>query len=143
MANELKTIVAKVGSAIGSGVAGSQYYDFPVNSVSQLPAGIVLIEDVDPQVVLGQGRTMFGNLRIICLTGLADNREAFLRIYDYMNSTGSGTSFIAALRADPTFASSCDDTRIEKVENVGVRDIAGGLYASFDILLSFMKSVPA
>ena len=142
MANEIKNLVQKIGSSISSAIPGAQTYDYPVLSVNQVPAAIVLVESVDPHVVMGLSHTMFGQLRVICLTNKPDDREAWLRVYDMMNSTGSGTSFVAALTVDPRFGTACDDSTIEKIENIGIREIAGGQYVGFDVILRFMKSVP-
>ena len=142
MANEMKTIVQKIGSAIENGVAGSKAFDYPILSVNQVPAGIVLIERVEPQNFMGNSHTIEGVLRVICLTNKPDDREAWLRVYDYMASTGSGTSFVFALTTDPKFGTACDDTAIQGIENIGVREIAGGQYVSFDVIMRFTKSVP-
>ena len=135
----LKDIVKNAGTAVSTRVTGAQVYDFPPDSINQFPAIIVLLEAWDPSPVFA-GSAYEGTLRIICLTQRSDAREAWLRIYDYMDPVGSGTSVIAALRADPKFGSAVDSSEPVRVENIGVRNLGDNVYIGFDVLVPFSRS---
>ena len=107
MAVNIRDIVRGAGSAITSRVTAAQSYDYPPDSVNQFPAIIPLIDSFDPSMVMASN-SVEGTLRIICLVERAEVREAYLRLYEMMDTTGSGTSIIAALRADPTLGTSVD-----------------------------------
>ena len=134
-------IVKNVGTAVSTRVTGANYYDYPPDSPSQFPAIIVTLVSVDPTPVFS-GNSFEGTLRITCITERAENREAWVRLYSYMDSTGSGTSVLAALRADPRFGSAVDSSEIARVENIGKRELGGGFYIGFDVLVPFIRAVP-
>ena len=140
MATNIRNIITGAGSAIGTRVTNSQTYDYPPDSVNQFPAIIPLVESLDMSMVQG-GNSFEGTLRIICLVERADTREAWLRMYDMMDTTGSGTSVIAALKADPTLGTSVDTSFIAGVQNVGAKELGGNMYIGFDVLVPFIRTV--
>jgi hypothetical protein len=87
------------------------------------------------------GNSFQGTLRIVCLVERADAREAWLRMYDMMDTTGSGTSVIAALKADATLNASVDSSYIAGVQNIGAKEVGGHVYIGFDVMLPFVFTV--
>ena len=140
MATNIRDILTNVGTAVSSRLTNSQTYTYPADSVNQFPAIIPLLDSFDPAVAFG-GNSFQGTLRIICLIERAEKREAWQRLYEHMDSTGSGTSVLAALRVDERFGSAVDSSDIVRVENIGERTLAGGVYVGFDVLVAFITSV--
>ena len=140
MATNIRAIVIGVGSAIGTRVTNSQVYDYPPDSVNQFPAIIPTLESMDMSMVQA-GNAFEGTLRIICLVEKAETREAWLRMYDMMDTTGSGTSVLAAIKADPTFGTSVDSSFIAGVQNIGAKTVGDHQYIGFDVMVPFVRTV--
>jgi len=140
MATNIRSIVIAAGTTIGSRVSNSQIYQHPPDSVNQFPAIIPIVESLDMAMVV-RGNSFQGTLRIICLVERAEAKEAWLRMYDMMDTTGSGTSVIAALKADPTLGTSVDSSFIASVQNIGAKSIGEHLYIGFDVILPFVLTV--
>jgi hypothetical protein len=140
MATNIRSIVIAAGTTIGSRVSNSQIYQYPPDSVNQFPAIIPIVESLDMAMVV-RGNSFQGTLRIICLVERAEAKEAWLRMYDMMDTTGSGTSVIAALKADPTLGTSVDSSFIASVQNIGAKSIGEHLYIGFDVILPFVLTV--
>lgn len=136
----IRDIVTNAGTAVATRITNARAYDYPPDSVNQFPAVIVLMEPFDPAIAF-QGNSFEGTLRVVFLIERAEKREAWLRLWDHMDSTGSGTSVIAALRADERFGSAVDTSSVARVENIGERQLAGGSYVGFDVLVPFIQSV--
>jgi hypothetical protein len=117
-----------------------QRYDYPPDSINQFPAVIPLVENFDPSMVIASN-SIEGTLRIICVVERAEVREAWLRLYELMDSTGSGTSVIAALKADPTLTTSVDSSFVARVENIGGKQINNQQYIGFDVLVPFVRFI--
>lgn len=137
MATNVTDIIIGAGSAIRNRVTNSQIYDAPPDSINAFPAIIPLVESLDMSMVMG-GNSFEGTLRIVCIVERAEVRNAWLRMYEMMDTTGSGTSVPAALKADATLNSSVDSSFIASVQNIGRKDIGGNIYIGFDILLPFV-----
>ena len=140
MATNIRSIIIGAGSAISNRVSNSQVYDYPPDSVNQFPAIIPMVDNLDMAMVMG-GNSFQGTLRIVCLVERADVREAWLRMYDMMDTTGSGTSIIAALKADATLNASVDSSYIAGVQNIGAKEVGGHVYIGFDVMLPFVFTV--
>ena len=140
MAVNIRNIIIGAGSAIQNRVSNSKAYDYPPDSVNQFPAIIPMVESLDMAMVAG-GNSFQGTLRIVCLVERAEVREAWLRMYDMMDTTGSGTSIIAALKADATLDASVDSSSIAGLQNVGAKDVGGHVYIGFDVMLTFVRQV--
>ena len=140
MATNIRDIVRGAGSAISSRVTNMQRYDYPPDSINQFPAVIPLVENFDPSMVIASN-SIEGTLRIICVVERAEVREAWLRLYELMDSTGSGTSVIAALKADPTLTTSVDSSFVARVENIGGKQINNQQYVGFDVLVPFVRFI--
>lgn len=140
MATNVRAVVIGAGSAISNRVSNSQVFDYPPDSVNQFPAIIPMVESLDMAIVQG-GNSFEGTLRILCLVERADAREAWLRMYDMMDTTGSGTSIVAALKADPTLNASVDSSFIAGVQNIGAKDVGGVTYIGFDVMVPFVFQV--
>ena len=140
MAANIRNILTNAGTAVSSRLTNAQTYTYPPDSVNQFPAIIPVLDSFDPTVAFG-GNSFQGTLRVICLIERAEEREAWQRLYEHMDSTGSGTSVLAALRVDQRFGSAVDSSDLVRVENIGERTLAGGVYVGFDVLVSFITSV--
>lgn len=140
MATNIQDIIKNAGTAVATRITNAQAYDAPPDSINQFPAVITMLEAFDPQVAFS-GNSFEGTLRIIFLVERSENAEAWRRLYQHLDSTGSGTSVIAALRVDPRFGSAVDSSDIVRVENIGGRDISGGRYVGFDVLVPFIRAV--
>ena len=140
MAANIRNILTNAGTAVSSRLTNAQTYTYPPDSVNQFPAIIPVLDSFDPTVAFG-GNSFQGTLRVICLIERAEKREAWQRLYEHMDSTGSGTSVLAALRVDQRFGSAVDSSDLVRVENIGERTLAGGVYVGFDVLVSFITSV--
>lgn len=140
MATNLRDIIIGAGSAVQNRVSNSKAYDFPPDSVNQFPAIIPMVESLDVAMVAG-GNSFQGTLRILCLVERAEVREAWLRMYDMMDTTGSGTSVIAALKADSTLNASVDSSFVAAIQNVGAKTIGDHAYIGFDVMLPFVRQV--
>lgn len=136
----LYDIIHNVGTAVTTRVTAAKAHDSPPDAVNQFPAIIPMFDPLDMSPLIG-GNTFSGTLRIVCLTTRQDAGEAWKRLYEYMQPTGSGTSIIAALRVDPQFGSAVDDSEVVRIENIGQREMAGGPFLGFDVLVSFIRSV--
>ena len=140
MATNITDIITGVGSAIRARVTNSQSYRFPPDSVNQFPAVIPMVESLDMAMVQG-GNSFEGTLRIVCLVERAQEEAAWLRMYEMLDTTGSGTSIIAALKADATLNASVDSSFIAGVQNIGEKTVGGHLYIGFDVILPFVRQV--
>ena len=140
MATNIRDIIIGAGSAISNRVTNSKAFDHPADSINQFPAIIPLVDNLDMAMVAG-GNSFQGTLRIVCLVERAEVREAWLRMYDMMDTTGSGTSIIAALKADATLNASVDSSFIAGVQNVGAKEVGGQVYIGFDVLVPFVRQV--
>lgn len=136
----IRDIIINVGTAVATRITNAKAYTAPPDSVNEFPAVIPLLDPFDPAVAF-QGNSFQGTLRIVFLIERAERREAWLRLYDHMDATGSGTSVIAALRVDERFGSAVDSSAVVRVENIGQRTIAGGDYIGFDTLVEFIQTV--
>ena len=132
--------MTNVGTAVSTRLTNAQAYTYPPDSVNQFPAIIVTMDNFEPAVAFG-GNSFQGTLRVTCLIERAEKRETWQRLYEHMDSTGSGTSVLAALRVDERFGSAVDSSDLVRVENIGQRELAGGLYVGFDVLVAFITSV--
>ena len=140
MATNIRDVVRGAGSAITSRVSNCQSYDYPPDSINQFPAVVPLVDSLDMSMAMG-GNSFEGTLRIICFVERAEVRDAWLRMYEMMDTTGSGTSIIAALKADATLGTSVDASFIAAVQNVGAKPVGEHLYIGFDVLVPFVRQV--
>ena len=140
MAVNIRNILTNVGTAVSTRLTNSQTYTYPPDSINQFPAIIPTLDSFDPEIAFG-GNSFQGTLRIICLIERADKREAWQRLYEHMDSTGSGTSVLAALRVDNRFGSAVDSSDVVRVENIGQKTVGEVGYIGFDVLVSFITSV--
>ena len=134
------SIITNAGTAVASRITNAHAYEGPPDSVNQLPAVIVLLENFDPSIAFG-GNSFEGTLRFIFLIERSESGEAWRRLWTHLDVTGSGTSVIAALRADPRFGSAVDSSFVARVENIGGRQMMGGVYLGFDVLVPFVHTV--
>ena len=132
----LKTVI----TAGMAGFTSAQVYDHPVPTVNAFPAFIILPEPLDLEIAFA-GNSFEGSFRVIVLVCSADDVTGFSNLYDIIDPTESTKSIIAAVRADPTLNSAVDDSRVARVENVGMRQLWGGNFFGADVVVEFVKSV--
>ena len=113
---------------------------WPVDTVNHFPAAVVVPEPVDVEVNL-QGNTFEGRLRMVVLVASGDSAEGFDKLWDYLDPTEVTKSVVAAVRADQTLDGKVDDADVERIENIGRRELWGGWYFAFDAIVHFIKTV--
>jgi hypothetical protein len=138
MADEIKN--AKDGlSALLAGISGLKVLDYPVDSVSQFPAAVVLFESRDALETLG-GSTFEGRLKVVLLVSSASTKQAYDTLDSFMDPLGA-SSIEAATDADSTWGGSVDAGRLTSIDNIGQRKLWGGNYVGADFHFRFVKSI--
>ena len=129
-----------LGTVVQNGVTGVHAYNHPTDSVEGVPAVVVLPETMDPELAFG-GNSFEGTLRLVVLIAAGDSSEAFAQLYDYLDPTVANKSIIKAIRDAPTLNGKVDASRVDRIENIGRRQIGGGWFSGFDVIVDFVKSV--
>ena len=138
MANEIKN--AKDGLAtLLSGISGLKVLDFPVDSVNEFPAAVLLFESRDAVETLG-GSSFTGRVQLVLLVSSANTQQAYDTLDQFMDPLAS-SSIEAAVDADTTWGGNVDDGRLYAIDNVGTRKLWGGEYVGADFHFRFIKSV--
>lgn len=133
-------IAAGLVTILQNGVTGLHAYNHPVDSVHEFPAAVLLPEAFDPEIAFG-GNTFEAAIRVVVLVASGDTAEGFAALYDHMDPTEANKSFIKAVRDAPTLDGKVDSSRVGPLENVGRRELWGGFYFGFDMLVHFVKTV--
>ena len=138
MADEIKN--AKDGlSLLLSGITGLTVVDYPVGSINQFPAAVVLFESRNAREVIA-GSSFRGQVKVVLLVSSADTKQAYDTLDGFMDPLGS-TSLEAVVDADNTWGGNVDDGRLTSVDNIGLRKLWGGSYVGADFHFGFIKSV--
>jgi hypothetical protein len=135
-----RSAAAGLASVLDSGVATLTVFDKPVDSVGSFPAAIILPEPVNYEIVFG-GNTFEAGFRVVVLLGGFEEQTGFDELYDMLDPTESNKSIVRAIRADPTLNGTVDDTQIMQAENIGRRELFGGFYFGFDLIVNALVTV--
>lgn len=136
MANELRDARDGLASLL-SGIAGLRVLDQPPESVSELPAAVIMLESRDAALTLGS-KSFIGRIKVVLLVASADRQEACDTLDQFMDPLGA-SSIEAAVSADPTWNGAVDDGRLVGIENIGPRKLWGGHYIGADFRFRFVK----
>ncbi len=136
MANELRDARDGLASLL-SGIAGLRVLDQPPESVSELPAAVIMLESRDAALTLGS-KSFTGRIKVVLLVASADRQEACDTLDQFMDPLGA-SSIEAAVAADPTWNGAVDDGRLVGIENIGPRKLWGGHYIGADFRFRFVK----
>jgi hypothetical protein len=130
-----KAAAAGLKTTLETGVTGLTVFDKPVDSVNSFPVAVVLPEPIDYEIVF-DGSTFEAGFRVVVLVAGMEEQTGFDTIYDMLDPTESNQSIVRAIRADTTLNGSVDDTQIVTAENIGRRDLWGGFYFGFDLVVN-------
>jgi len=139
MASEIANAKDGLGTLIGGISAVKQVFDYPPDDVHELPAFVLLFEGRDTEQALG-GSTFMGTIRGTLLISSSATKQVFDELDAYMEPLGTN-SIEAAIDADTTWGGTVDTGRLQRVENVGYREVGGGRYAAADFVFEFLKQV--
>lgn len=129
-----------LATVLKNGIAGLHTYNHPPDAVQELPAVVMIVENVDPEMAFG-GNSIMADIRCVFLYHSGVSDEAFRQIYDAIDPTNATTSVIKAIRDDSSLDAKVDSSRIVAIENIGRREIGGGFLAGFDVVVRFVKTV--
>ncbi len=138
--SDLSDIIDGAVTTLENNVDGLKGYNYLPNQIHQFPAAVIQIEPIDLEIAFS-GNTIEGVLRVTVFFGSGDMSEAFIAMYDGLDPTETNKSIVAALRADPTLNSSVDSSDPQAAENIGRREGIDAIYAGFDILVPFIKTI--
>ena len=127
-------------TVLQAGITNLKAYNHPVDNVNHFPCAIILPEPIDPQICFG-GNTFQGAFRVVFLVASADSWEGFAQLYDHLDPTEANKSLIKAVRADRTLNGKVDSSDVDRIENIGRRELWGGFYFGYDAIISFIRSV--
>jgi len=132
-------IAAGLVTVLQNNVTGLKAYDHPRDTINEFPTAVVLPLVLDPEIAFG-GDSFEGTLRVIVLVHSDDSAEAYRRIYEHLDPTETNKSVIAAVRADPTLNGKADSSRVAIIESIGRKELWGGNYTGFDMIVEFVKT---
>ena len=127
-------------TVLQNGITNLKGYNHPVDNVNHFPCAIILPEPIDPQIAFG-GNTFQGAFRVVFLVSSADSWNGFALLYDHLDPTEANKSLIKAVRADRTLNGMVDSSDVDRIENIGRRELWGAFYFSYDAIISFIKTV--
>lgn len=133
-------IVAGLVTVLEANITGLKAYDYPVDSVSQFPAAIILQDPLDMEVALG-GNAFTTTFRVVFLLSGGDDAIGFRALWDHIDPVEASKSVNKAVDADRTLNGKADDASVTRIENIGRRELWGGFYFGFDALVDVVKTL--
>ncbi len=138
MANEISDAKDGLVTLLAT-ISGLGALDYPVDSISEFPAAVVMFESRKASDTLA-GTGFTGELKVVLLVSSANTKEAYDTLDSFMDPLGAN-SVEAAINADVTWGGKVDDGRLVSVNNVGRRKLWGGSYVAADFHIRFVKGV--
>ena len=133
-------IVAGLVTVLEANVTGLKAYDYPTDSVSQFPAAVILPEPLDTEIAIG-GNTFTCTLRVVVLVSSGDDAVGFRAAYDMIDPIETGKSINKAVDTDRTLNSKADSSNVVRIENIGRRELWGGYFYGFDVIVEVVKTL--
>ena len=127
-------------TVLEANVPGLRVYDYPPDSIQQFPAAALVAEPLDLAVAF-KGNTFTASVRVVFLLTSGDDAKGAHSLYDFFDPIQTNKSLVAAVRADRTLNGKVDDADAMRIENIGRRELWGGWYWGFDMIIEFVKSV--
>jgi len=121
-------------------VTGLKSHEHPPDHVNHFPSAIPIPDAFEPEMAFG-GNTFDARIRIIVLVSSAESSVGWAALMDMIDPTTANKSIIKAIRDNRTLDSKVDSSRIVSVENIGRRELWGGFYFGFDVVIEAIKAV--
>lgn len=140
MADEIKDAKDGLVTLLAT-ISGLRVIDYEPDGWKEFPVAIVRFTGRLLDVTLGES-TFEGSITVTLLMKHAgDSPETVTAELDkYMEPLGT-ESIEVAVQADDTWGGNVDDGRLERVENVGWREVFGVLHMGADFVFRFTKGV--
>jgi hypothetical protein len=133
-------LVDGLKTVLRDNVTELKVFDYPPATVNSFPAAVILPEPIDVELTFG-GNSFDAEFRVIVLLSKGDDSEGFRSLYDLIDPTTANKSVIKAVRDNPTLNGKADDSRVDRIENIGRRNLWGGNYFAFDMTVQALKTV--
>jgi len=129
---------AGLKTVIEANISNFIVYDYPEDKPVP-PCVVILPGDVDYQQAMA-GDTFRAEFRLVVLVASADDRSGWLRLYDMIDPTDTGSSIKRAIGVDPSLDGKVDSSQVLRMENAGRREINNGFFYGFDLIVDFIKT---
>ena len=119
-------------------ITGIRVHNQPVDSVQELPACIILTEQIGYPLAFG-GNAMEGQLRIVFLVDSAVKEQAVRDLDKYLHP-GNGSAVVRAIYGDDSLGTTVDQIVSVSAENIGVRRLNDGDAIGADFVVRWVRS---
>lgn len=134
-------IIAGLKTVLEANVTGLHAYDYPVDSINDFPAAVILPEPLDMELVIG-GNSFTCTFRVVVMISSGDDAIGFRQAYDMIDPVEASKSINKAIETDRTLDGKADSSGVTRIENIGRRGTEQGAYwFGFDVLVEVVKTL--